>query len=133
MMSVCTSCCQPRLPRACFPRLLWSFCCPHLIRLLYPRYLLKGVLFPHCPIRSAPPPRFPRHPRPFLNPGKTESPQVAELQPSPVCTVPQALSSCFLLLCLALCLPPQFLHPGLPALSRECFLAIFQDQTLFTF
>lgn len=125
---------SPGCPEPVFPHLLWSFCCPHPIRLLYPRYLLKGVLFPHCPIWSAPP-RFLRHPRPFLNSGKTESSQVAELQPTPVCTVQQALSSCFLPLCLAFRLPPQFLHHGLPALrisvypnsaSENVFLPFFR-------
>lgn len=110
-----------RLPRACFSYLLWSFCCPHPIRFLYPKYLLKGVLFPHCPAFTCSPPHFLHHPRPFLNSGKTESSQVAKLQPTPVCTVQQALPSCFLPLCLALCLPPQFFHLGLPALRISVY------------
>lgn len=82
---------------------------------------------------SALPPCFIHHPRPFLNSGETESSQGAKLQPTPVCTVHQALSSCFLPLCLAICLPPQFLHLGLPALRISVYPSPLQRMLSFHF
>lgn len=128
MMSVCTSWCQPWLPRACVSL-------SSLVILLSSN---NPASIPKIPIKRCPPPSLPNidllhHPRPFLNSGKTESPQVAELQPTPVCTVQQALSSCFLPLGLALCLPPQFLHPGLPALRVSVYPSSASENVFLPF
>lgn len=141
-MSVCTSCCHPRLPRACVSL-------SSLVILLSSN---NPASIPKIPIKRCPPPSLPNidllhHHAASIIPGlfslredritsggrasayASVHSSAGPLQllsasrpcPLPASSVPPSWPSC-----------PQDL--GLPKLRfRECFLAIFQAQTLFTF
>lgn len=142
MMSICTNCCQPRLPRACFSLsslviLLSSSnqgSTPQIPIKRCPLHALPNIDLLHHHASSATPGLFSTQGRQnHLKWLSFSLPQCAQFsRPSPAAFSLSAWPfACLLSFSILAFLPSgsQFT----PAHSRKCFLAILQDQALFTF